>query len=78
MVVSVDRCDLLTDTFAKLIQLLLGFVAISTLWVKREMEIPKRNVEVSVGNAALSPNFRTVLTWTTRCGFWMSANKELG
>lgn len=43
-----DRCELFTDGFSKLIQVVLGFVAIATLWIKRELEHPKRDFEVWV------------------------------
>ena len=44
--VQLKECSLLTDTFAKLIQLALGCIAISALWIKRELETPKRPIAV--------------------------------
>lgn len=50
MTMVADQCNLLTDTFAKFIQLFLAVIAISTLWIKREMEVPKRKFEVIYSN----------------------------
>lgn len=44
--IAPDRCELFTDAFSKLIQLVLGFVAIGSLWIKRELEHPKRDFGV--------------------------------
>ncbi|CAK4317813.1 unnamed protein product [Aphanomyces euteiches] len=41
-----DKCLLLTDGFSRCIQLLLGVCAIGVLFVKREMETPKRRFNV--------------------------------
>ncbi|KAF0692567.1 Aste57867_16379 [Aphanomyces stellatus] len=43
-----DKCLLLTDGFARFIQLLLGVCAMGVLFVKREMETPKRKFNVWV------------------------------
>ncbi|KDO35089.1 hypothetical protein SPRG_01154 [Saprolegnia parasitica CBS 223.65] len=41
-----DQCLLLTDGFARFIQVLLGFCAMGVLYVKRELEQPKRSFNV--------------------------------
>ncbi|OQS03532.1 hypothetical protein THRCLA_04154 [Thraustotheca clavata] len=44
--VGEDECLLLTDGFARFIQVLLGFCAMGVLYVKRELEYPKRPFNV--------------------------------
>ncbi|ETV72453.1 hypothetical protein, variant [Aphanomyces astaci] len=41
-----DKCLLLTDGFSRFIQMLLGVCAVGVLFVKREIEIPKRAFNV--------------------------------
>ncbi|OQR83541.1 hypothetical protein ACHHYP_14594 [Achlya hypogyna] len=41
-----DHCLLVTDGFARFIQVLLGFCAMGVLYVKRELELPKRPFNV--------------------------------
>ncbi|ETV90645.1 hypothetical protein H310_14603 [Aphanomyces invadans] len=41
-----DKCLLLTDGFSRFIQMLLGVCAIGVLFIKREIEIPKREFNV--------------------------------
>lgn len=40
-----DECNLITDAFSKMIQLILGFIALGTLFIKRELEEPRRSLE---------------------------------
>ncbi|KAL4155130.1 hypothetical protein PRNP1_007243 [Phytophthora ramorum] len=41
-----DRCHLFTDVFARLLQLLLAFIAVFMLYIKRKLEFPIRPIKV--------------------------------
>lgn len=42
-----DRCYLFTDAFGRILQLLLGIVAVLILYIKRKLETPVRPLNVS-------------------------------
>jgi hypothetical protein len=44
---SPDQCTLFTDSFARFLQVVLGFIGLFVLYLKRRIEHPKRPITVS-------------------------------
>jgi hypothetical protein len=58
-----DKCLLVTNEFGRMVQILLGFCAMGILFVKRELESPKRSFKVRVGCTLQDTLSKLVQVW---------------
>jgi STIMATE family len=67
------KCVLLGGAFSLLLQMLLGFAALSTLLYKRMLEVPKRNFKVWAYDASKQALGSMLLhTWNMALSMWLA------